>query len=179
MCGSDIFRNCSEQSIDRFFEDLGICNRIRKLNFDSSNDLTEIIRKLEPVIKNNNITHWSSDACDLVETDASHIFNAFRDMKGLEELSIRCDDDHDLNDGFMAGCIPSLAACTGMRKLAMQELNMSTNSCGAALSAVSPEMSALQRLDLCKNSIHHDCVEALVNGLVDANICIDWICVSI
>ena len=168
MCGSDIFHNCSEQSVDNFFEDLGKCNRIRKLNFDSRNDLAEIMRKLEPVIRNNNITHWSSDACDLGDAEANNLSNVFRDMKGLEELSITCDDDDedDLNDGIMAGCIPSLAACTGMRKLALRDLNISTNSC-TALSAVFPEMSALQRLDLCGNSIDHDCAEDLVNGLGD------------
>ena len=107
-------------------------------HFGLVNDLAEIMRKLDPVIENNNITRWSSEGCYLGE-DASHIFNTFRDMKGLEEPSIRFDDDdeHDLDDGIMAGCIPALAACTGMRKLTLNKLNMSTNSC-AALNAVFP-----------------------------------------
>ena len=166
--GGDAFNNCSEQSIDQFFEDLGKCNQIRKLYLVWRNDLTEIMHKLDPAIKNNNITHWSSDGCYLGDTEANHIFNTFRDMKGLEELSIKCDDEdeHDLNDGVMAGCLPSLAACTGLRKLELITLDLSTSSC-AALNAVFPRMAALRQLDLCGNSIDHNCVEVLVNGLVN------------
>ena len=87
--------------LNEFFEDLGKCNRIRKVYFENFGwriDLNEIMHKLDPTNRNNNITHWSSDGCYLGETEVNHIFNVFRrDMKGLEELSIRCDDDDDHN----------------------------------------------------------------------------------
>lgn len=166
--GDKAFNNCSQQSVDRFFEDIGKCNRIRKLHFFGRNDLTEIMRKLDPAIKNNNIKHWSSEGCHLGETEVNHIFTAFRDMAGLEELSIQYYgiDEHDLNDDIMAGCIPSLAACTRMQKLKLILLDLSTSSC-AALSAVFPRMAALHKLVLGENSIGNDGVEVLIRGLAE------------
>ncbi|EJK45661.1 hypothetical protein THAOC_35722 [Thalassiosira oceanica] len=166
VCGSDVLNDCSEQSVDRFFEDIGECKRIKKLNFNYSYDLAEIVHMLGPAIKNNNITHFTLEECGLRETDVNHIFAAFCDTKGLEELSIRGDVDHHLDDGFMAGCIPSLAACKGMRKLNLIFLNLSTRSC-AALSAVFPQMTMVHELDLGDNSINDGGVEVLVRGLAN------------
>ncbi|EJK45657.1 hypothetical protein THAOC_35718 [Thalassiosira oceanica] len=171
VCERDAFNNCSQQSIDKFFEAIGKCNRIRKLEFLLLNDLIEIMHKLHPAIKNNSITHWSSDECYLGEMAANNIFNAFRDdMKGLEELRINCHGEygHDLNDDIMAGCIPSLAACPGMRKLHLISLGLSINS-GGALSAVLPQMTALNELNLGGNLIGNDGVEVLIRGLADCN----------
>lgn len=47
MSGSDIFCDCSEQSVDEFFEQLGKCNHINRMDF-SFTDLSEIIHKLKP-----------------------------------------------------------------------------------------------------------------------------------
>ena len=112
--GSDAFGNCSEQSVNKFLEDIGRCGHIKRLDFSHRNDLNGIMHKLEPAIKNNNITHWSTDGCYMGESEANRIFNAFHgEMKGMEELSIafKYEDERDLNDGVMADCIPSLAAC--------------------------------------------------------------------
>ena len=165
--GEDAFYNCSQQSVDRFFEDIGQCTRIRTLNFTWRNDLPEIMHMLESAIENNNIKHWYSVECYLDETGAKYIFNSLRDMLGLENLIIcSADEDHDLNDGIMAGCIPSLAACTAMRKLTLYGLDLSTSSC-AALNAVFPRMAALRVLDLSDNAIGNNDVEELVHGLTE------------
>ena len=159
--GNSIFDSCSGQSVDRFFEDLGMCNHIKKMNFDGTN-LDEIINNLGPAIKSNNITHWCSTGCYLGAPGVNHLFDTFRDMNSLEEL---CFDDGGTNDGVMAGCIPSLATHSAMRKLTLKDQNMSTNSC-AALSNIVPRMAGLQQLYLDGNSINDDCVEDLVRGLV-------------
>jgi len=155
--------------MDRFFQDLGKCNRIEKVSTGWKNDLTEVLQKLGPTLKNNNITHWTVEGCYLGVPEANYLFNTFREMKGLEELYIcggieEAGHDHDLNDNAVAGCIPSLAACTGMQKLILNGLSISTHSC-AALSDVFPRMAALRRLNLYRNSIGDDCVEVLVRGL--------------
>ena len=62
----------------------------------------------------------------------------------------------------MTGCIPSLAACTGMRKLNLNDLNLSDNGC-AALSGVFPQMAVLIELHLGGNSIDDDCARALAH----------------
>ena len=167
--GENAFKNCSQQSVDRFFEDIGKCKTIRKLDFLLRNDLPDIMHKLGPAIKNNNITHLEAAECYLDETGANHIFNSLRDMLGLEDLIICNDDeDHDLNDDIMAGCIPCLAACTAMQSLTLLGLDLSTNSC-AALSAVFPRMGSLRELDLSDNAIRNSDVEELVRGLIECN----------
>ena len=84
-------------------------------------------------------------------------------MKSLEELSIACDDGNgnDLNDDVVAGCIPSLTACTGMRTLKLNDLNVGTNR----LSGIFPGMAALLGLSLNGNSIDDDCARVLAQGL--------------
>ena len=162
--GSNIFKKCSEESVDRFFEDLGKCDHIKKMDF-SYVHLAEIIGKLGPALKNNNITHWSLEVCDLGDSDENHLSNTFSNMKSLEELSIW---DHpnfrNFNDDIMAGCIPSLATCTCMRTLKLSWVDLNTNSC-AALSVIFPQMTALTMLELEGNSINDNCVEVLVRGL--------------
>ncbi|EJK63365.1 hypothetical protein THAOC_15977, partial [Thalassiosira oceanica] len=110
----------------------------------SSADLAEIIDKLGPAMKNNSITHFEVYECHLGVPEATFLFNTFGDMNSLEELCIDCEEEEGgvlahLNDGAMAGCIPSLAACTGMRSLTLNYLNLSTISC-AALRGVFPRM---------------------------------------
>ena len=165
--GDGIFDDCSEQSVERFFGDLGLCNHIEKMNFIGI-DLNEIIYKLGPAIKSNNITHWSMKECYIGVPGATFLFNTFRDMNSLEELWIDCGDEEegfsDLDDDIMAGCIQSLASCTGMRKLKLNYMNMGTNS-WASLSGVFPRMAALLELSLCGNAIDDDCARVLVRGL--------------
>ena len=55
--GGDIFRNCSKQSVGRFFEDIGRCNH-EKMYFTSTG-LAEIIHKLEPIMKKDIVTVFS------------------------------------------------------------------------------------------------------------------------
>ena len=46
-----------------FFEDIG-GSHIKKFSFsDMDLTVTEIMQKIDPAIKNNNITHWSTDGC--------------------------------------------------------------------------------------------------------------------
>ena len=168
MYGMEIFDRCSGQSVDKFFENLGRCNHIEKMRFDDT-DLAGLIYKLGPVMKNNNITQWTSDGCFLGVPEAKFLFNTFRDMKSLGELCISDDNravfDY-LDDDVVAGCIPSLAACTGMWKLVLKDMLMSTQSC-AALGAIFPRMAALLELNLGGNSIDDNSVDALVHGLAD------------
>ena len=83
----NIFGSCSGQSVDRFFEDLGRCSHIKKMNFVET-DLADFIYKLSPAIKSNNITHWSMEGCDVGVPEANLLFNTFRDMNSLmEELT--------------------------------------------------------------------------------------------
>ena len=172
--GSNIFKYCSTQSVDEFFEDLGTCSLIETF-FLIFTDLTEIIHKLGPVMKNNDITHWYMDGCYLGAADANDLFNNFRYMKSLEVLYISYDEDggqgygyeegHGLDDDdVMARCIPSLAACTNMRELTLKELSMSTSSC-AELAVILSPMDALMELDLRDNLIDDGGVEVLVRGL--------------
>ena len=169
ILGGAIFDSCSEKSVDRFFEDLGLCNHIKKMDFAAIN-LDEIIYKLGPAMKNNNITHWSMEGCQLEVLGANLLFNTFRDMNSLEDLCIICDSDigdeemTDLNDDDMTEFIPLLAPCTGMRKLKLNGLNLSTRSC-AALGGVFPRMTALLELSLGGNSIDDDCARVLAQGL--------------
>jgi len=166
--GREIFYNCSERSVERFFEDLGGCSHIKKIHF-AITDLAGIIYKLGNAIKSNSITHWSMDGCFLGIPEATFLFNTFRDdMNSLEELHIDCDDGdeglNDLDDNVMAGCIQSLTACTGMRKLNLNYLKLCNNSC-AALSGIVPRIAALLELSLCGNSINDGSVEILACGL--------------
>jgi len=163
----DVFKKCSKQSVDRFFEDLGRCNHIETMQFSYA-DLTEIIYKLGPAMKNSNIIRLSMEECELGVPGKNHLFNVFRDMKSLEKLSIKWNDpgNDNFNDDVMAGCIPSLAACTAMRYLTLSCLGFGSNSC-AALSANFPRMTSLQRLTLQRNSIDDSCVGVLVHGLAE------------
>ena len=165
MCGSNIFKKCSKQSIDRFFEDLGKCNHIKKMDFFDV-DLAEFIGTLGPAIKNGNITNWDMNECYLgVPRVANHLFNTFRDMKSLKELSITYEDNRSwLEDDIMAECIPSLAACTVMQKLNLSWLGLGIYSC-TALGAIFHRMANLQTMTLDGNSIDDNCVEVLVRGL--------------
>ena len=138
-------------------------------------DLAEIAFKLGPVMKNNRISHWSSDGCFLGVTETNFLFSIFRDMKSLQVLSISYDDiedddhpiqQHDLNDDVMAECIPSLAVCTGMHDLILQGLKMRTKSC-AVLRDIVPRMAALLTLGLGENLIDDNCVEVLIRGLAE------------
>ncbi|EJK51123.1 hypothetical protein THAOC_29735, partial [Thalassiosira oceanica] len=128
---------------------------IKKMTFSGTN-LAEIIDKLGGAMKSNNFTNIFVEACHLGVPEATFLFNTFRDMNSLlEELHIDGevgDDLANLNDGDMAGCIPSLAACTGMRSLTLNYLNLSTNSC-AALRGVLPRMATLRELVLRGNSL--------------------------
>ena len=174
FCGSDdeIFDRCSRQSVDRFYEDIGKCNRIKKLYFHYRNDLTALIcklRKLGGVMKNNNITHCDVEDCGLGTPQLFFLFSVFQDMKSLEQLSFGYGEeygDHGLDDDIMAGCIPLLAACTVMRDLNLSCIGLSTRSC-AALSTILHRMATLDFLTLYGNSIDDDCVEVLVRGLVE------------
>jgi len=162
------FSNCSKESVGSFFEDIGKCNRIKKLLFHRT-DLTDIICKLGPIMRSSNITYCAVEFCDLVVSGVNFLFNTFPDMKRLEALSIdsnHVDGDHGLDDDAMAGCIPSLATCTGMRTLNLRCLELSTSSC-IALSTIFPRMASLRDLNLDGNAIGDDCVEVLVRGLVE------------
>ncbi|EJK48051.1 hypothetical protein THAOC_33184 [Thalassiosira oceanica] len=169
ILGDDAFRNCSGHSVDRFLGNLGKCNHIKKMIFYCT-DLAEIIYKLGPAMKNNSITHFTVERCYLGVPEATFLFNTFRDMNSLEALDIGGDEEEEgpsnLNDGEMAGCIPSLAACTGMRSLTLAYLNLSTNSC-AALRCVFPRMATLRKLVLQANSLDDDCTRLLAQGLSD------------
>ncbi|EJK53171.1 hypothetical protein THAOC_27447, partial [Thalassiosira oceanica] len=114
--GDDIFGNCSGHSVDRFLNDLGKCNHIKKMHFAGA-DLAEIIDKVGGAMKSNNFTQFFVDECYLGVPEATFVFNSFREMISLEELRIDGIEEEEelanLNDGTMASCIPSLAACTG------------------------------------------------------------------
>ncbi|EJK43947.1 hypothetical protein THAOC_37559 [Thalassiosira oceanica] len=168
ICGLLIFDNCSEQSVDRFLDELGKCNHIQQMNF-SGFELDQIIYKLGPAMISNNITHLDVEGCYMGVPEAIFLFNTLRDMSSLEELWIswELDDARGPNDAIMAECIPSLATCTGMRKLTLNDLTLSTNSC-AALSGVFPRMSALLELDLGGNLIDDDCARFLAQGLSES-----------
>ena len=64
MCEGDVFKKCSQQSVERFFEDLGRCSHIERMEFYYA-DLTKIIHKLGPAMKNSNITRWLIADCYL------------------------------------------------------------------------------------------------------------------
>ena len=175
MYESNIFKKCSEESVDRFFGDLGKCNHIKKMGF-SYVHLSEIICKLGPVIeKKNNITHLHIYRCFFGPLEANHLFNVLRDMTSLEELCVSqhdyMDDDNDqrwtdLDDDVMTGCIPSLAALTGVQKLELQDLSMGIKS-SAALGAVLPRMAGLLELALHDESIDGNFLKVLVRGLAE------------
>ncbi|EJK61744.1 hypothetical protein THAOC_17714, partial [Thalassiosira oceanica] len=168
VSGSGAFGNCSGHSVDRFLDDIGKCNHIEKLHFMNT-DLAEIIYKLGPAMKNNSRNHFALKGCYLGVPEATFLFNTFVDMNSLEDLYIDGDEEEGishLNDGAMAGCIPSLAACTGMRSLKLNYLNLSTNSC-AALRGVFPRMATLRELVMRGNSLDDDCTRLLAQGLSD------------
>ena len=148
----DIFSNCSKQSIDKCFEDIGKCNNIKRMEFERAN-LAPIFSKLVPAIKNKCITRWAVEECNMGVAEVNMLFNAFRDMKHLQDLCIsyrHWDDDSnhscsrydDAADDVMCRCIISLVACTSIWNLTLKWLNLSDNSC-AALSFVFPRMAAL------------------------------------
>ncbi|EJK77912.1 hypothetical protein THAOC_00221 [Thalassiosira oceanica] len=127
ILGDDTFGNCSRHSVDRFLDDLGKCNHIKKMRFFRTN-LAGIICKLGPAMKSNNFTHFVVEECHLGVPEATFLFNTFRVSNSLEELCIDYEEEEgvlvNLNDGDMAGCIPSLAACTSMRSLTLNYLNL-------------------------------------------------------
>ncbi|EJK59240.1 hypothetical protein THAOC_20566 [Thalassiosira oceanica] len=165
--GSGAFGNCSGHSVDRFLNNLGKCNHIKKIHFAGTN-LAEIIDKVGGAMTSNNFTQFFVDECHLGVPEATFLFNTFGNMVSLEELFIdgieEVEELANLNDGAMAVCIPSLAACTGMRSLQLNHLNLSTNSC-AALRGVFPQMATLLKLVLCGNSLDDDCTRILAQGL--------------
>ncbi|EJK47024.1 hypothetical protein THAOC_34284 [Thalassiosira oceanica] len=167
VIGIGTFGNCSEHSVDRFLDDLGKCNHIKKMTFTGLP--AEFIHKLGPAMKNSSRTHFVVDECNLGVPEATFLFNTFRGMNSLKVLCIDGNDGEgltNLNDGDMAGCIPSLAACMSMRSLNLNYLNVSTNSC-AALRGVLPQMTALLELVLRGNSLDDDCTRLLAQGLTD------------
>ncbi|EJK47655.1 hypothetical protein THAOC_33608 [Thalassiosira oceanica] len=165
ISGVGTFGNCSGHSVDKFLDNLGKCNHIKTMYFTGLP--AEIIYKLGPAMKNNSRTRFEVYGCHLGVQEATFLFNTFRDMNSLEELRIDCEADlANLNDGDMAGCIPSLAASTGMQSLKLNYLNLSTNSC-AALRGVFPRMATLLKLVLCGNSLDDDCTRLLAQGLSD------------
>ncbi|EJK56015.1 hypothetical protein THAOC_24174 [Thalassiosira oceanica] len=125
---------------------------------------------LGPAMKSNNFTHFVVEGCYLGVPEATFLFNTFVDMNSLEELLIDGEEEGGvlahLNDGDIAGYIPSLAACTGMQSLKLSYLNLSTNSC-AALRGVFPQMTTLRELVLSGNSLDDDCTRLLAQGLTD------------
>ncbi|EJK52483.1 hypothetical protein THAOC_28230 [Thalassiosira oceanica] len=171
IVAGDIFDICSMQSVDRFLEDLSKCIHIKARVF-AFVDLAEIIYKLKDAITYN-ITGLIVESCYLGVPETTFLFNTLRDVNNLEELCINCDsEDADgslsdmLDDDFMAKCIPSLAACKGMRKLKLAGLNLSTKSC-AALSALPwlSECKQMQELNLITNRIGDDGLDVLIQGL--------------
>ncbi|EJK68384.1 hypothetical protein THAOC_10439, partial [Thalassiosira oceanica] len=103
---------------------------------------------------------WEMLECSIGVPETNFLFNAFHEMKSLKELSISYEygNVQGLNifdDVVMAGYIPSLSSCTGMQKLKLEGLRMSTYSC-TALSAIFPQMDALLELDLGINLIGDD-----------------------
>lgn len=166
LSGDDTFKNCSERSIHAFFEDLGECS-YSKVSLMVA-DLTGVADKLGPAMKKNSITEWEMEGCYMRAPEANYLFNAFQGMNSLEKLYFSYADgsDYYLDDGIMARGIPSLAACTAMRDLDLWCLDLGINSC-AALSAVFPRMTSLQRLSLEGNLIDDNCVEDLVGGLAE------------
>ncbi|EJK64938.1 hypothetical protein THAOC_14271 [Thalassiosira oceanica] len=112
-------------------------------------------------------TPWIDSLTILAIPEATFLFNTFGVMNSLEELCIEGGDEEgvaNLNDGAVAGCIPSLAACTGMQSLNLNYLNLGTNSC-AAMRGVFPRMSALREVVLRANSLDDDCTRLLAQGL--------------
>ena len=167
LFGGDIFSRCSEQSVVRFFQDIGKCIHIREMYFICT-DLTAIIDKLGGVMKkSDNITHWLAEECDLGVDELNFLFNVFRDMENLEELSID-NGDRILDDDAMAGGIKSLAACTSMRGLNLSLPGLSTNS-WAALSAIFPRMISLQELSIenADHSLNDDIMAGYIPSLKD------------
>ena len=162
--GGDIFSSCSsEQSVDTFFQDIGKCIHIKEMYFIRT-DLTAIINKLGGVVtKSDNITHWLAEECDLGDDELKYLFNIFRDMEKLEELSIINNGDRISDDVILAGCIQSLAACTGMRELNLMLPGLSTNS-WAALSAIFPRMISLQGLSI--ESADHSLNDEIMAGYI-------------
>ncbi|EJK59403.1 hypothetical protein THAOC_20381 [Thalassiosira oceanica] len=117
-------------------------------------------------MKSNNITHLVVRRCYLGIPGAIFLFNTLHDLNSLEQLWIDYQDNRDnaeLNDAIMAECILTLSACTGMQKLTLNGLNLSTNSF-AVLRTVFPRMSALLDLGLCGNLIDDVCARDLVHG---------------
>ena len=62
--GDGIFRNCSEQSVIRFFQDIGRNDCIQSLIFTCT-ELFGVIYKLIPAMNENNITRFYLDSCYL------------------------------------------------------------------------------------------------------------------
>ena len=103
--GLNVFGSCSGQSVDRFFEDVGRCSHIKQMNLVSA-DLPAILHKIGPAMKSNIITHWSMEECNMGVPEATFLFNAFRDMKSLQDLGIDGSAiQHHWNNDLMAGCI--------------------------------------------------------------------------
>mmetsp|Transcript_22501 Transcript_22501/g.53080 ORF Transcript_22501/g.53080 Transcript_22501/m.53080 type:complete len:541 (+) Transcript_22501:195-1817(+) len=183
LSGSDdeIFSNCSKQSVDRFIDDIGKCNHIKKLKFNYRNDLPALFRKMGPVMTNSNIKHYHVGDCDLGAEQLYFLFSVFRDIKSLEALTFAYSNDYDhdssanyghvldASDIIKAGCIKLLAACVGLHTLNLYGLSLSTHSC-TELGAIFPRMASLQFLNLNENLIGggvDDTVETLVRGLVE------------
>ncbi|EJK57931.1 hypothetical protein THAOC_21985 [Thalassiosira oceanica] len=165
IVGGAVFEDCSKQSVIRFLDDLRKCNHIKKMDFFGITNMAEIIYILSGAMKSN-ITHLFVNFWILGVPEATHLFNNFCAMRSLEELCVQCEHGGEANmsDYDMAGCIPSLAACKGMRKLELTGLHLSTKSC-AALSAVVPRMAALMEMRLVGNRIDDDCLRLLAQGL--------------
>ncbi|EJK44366.1 hypothetical protein THAOC_37097, partial [Thalassiosira oceanica] len=163
LVGSDIFKNCSKYSVDRFFEDLGRCNHIK--NMQISTDL-EVVAKLGPAMRNNDITDFIAEGSYMGCSEVDSLFKTLGEIQSLEKLIMKGAFG---GDGSLGGYIPSLAACTGMRILKLKDMGIRTHSC-AALRSILPRMDALLELDLGGNSINDNCVEDLVSGLADVSL---------
>ena len=167
LIGQNIFSHCSKESVDAFFRDLGQCDFFKTMSFCHC-DLTYVMYKLGPAMRNSNVAQLLLDGCDVDISEANHLFEVLREMNSLEEFSFESaeweQEAYVLDDETLAGCIPSLKNHTRMQEMTLCDMKMSTGSCNA-LSAVLPQMAGIRSLHLGRNLIDCECTKALVRAL--------------
>ena len=148
----------------------GIVNNksIRELNFEGMDLLDgRVFDILSPFFKNNtNLEVLTIEDCPLEAEGSRLLALAIGSCNSLREISIL---SADISDEGMVDIITSLSMHPDLHYLDFDGNRISTNGCKALATLLKCSCTGLQQLDLCKNELNDEGIDALVPALKGCN----------